>query len=228
MEKKRLFTDQELREMEPRTLDSIIEAIDAGAKEKAKALAERQYQESLTIHDSYVNVFAGALSFIYRTYGGEALEQGLREIFKPLAALSEASSGKGDLRTKVQTLVHVLRGHFRPLKIEEDDEKITIKMQPCGSGQMLVESGAYGPPRNYAMVNEPQPITFGMTDFPVYCTHDPMLEILAMELSGRPGVVCYPPEKMGTAPCRFCIYKDPDAIPEEIYTRVGKKKPQAA
>lgn len=227
MEKNRTFTDQEIREMETRTLDSVIEAIDAGDKDKAKALSKRLYQESLTIHDSYVNVFTGALSYIYRTHGGKDLEQALREIFKPLAAAAEASSGKTDFRKKAQTMVHVLRGHFRPLKIEEDDEKICITMQPCGSGQMLMESGAYGPPCNYAMVNEPQPITFGMTDFPVYCTHDPMLEILAMELSGYPRVVCYPPDKMGTAPCRFCIYKDPDAIPEEIYTRVGKKKPDS-
>ncbi len=228
MEKNREFTDQELREMEPRTLDSLMDAIDSGDQEKAKELSRRLYQESLTIHDSYVNVFTAALSFIYRSYGGEVLEQGLREIFKPMAAAAEASSGKADFRKKVQTTVHVLRGHFRPLQIQEDDEKVCITMQPCGSGQMLVEEGAYGPPRNYAMVNEPQPITFGMTDFPVYCTHDPMLEILAVELTGYPRVVCYPPDKMGTAPCRFCIYKDPDAIPEEVYTRVGKKKSEPA
>jgi hypothetical protein len=224
----RVFSEQELREMEPLTLDSIIEAIDAGEKEKAKELTRRMYKESLSIHDSYVNVQAATHSYIYKTFGSEGLEKALRDTFKPIAEAAHRASADADIRTRVKTMVHVLRGHLRPLKLEEDDEKICITMQPCGSGQMLVEGGAYGPPRNYAMLNEPHPLTFGMADFPVYCCHDPILEILAMELSGYPRVVCYPPDKMGTAPCRFCIYKDPNNIPEEVYTRVGKEKSETS
>jgi len=38
METKRVFTDQELREIEEKTLDLILEAIDAGDRERAKEL----------------------------------------------------------------------------------------------------------------------------------------------------------------------------------------------
>jgi hypothetical protein len=225
MEKKRLFTEQELREMEPPTLDSLIEAIDVGDKDRAKKLSKRFYQESLTKHDSSVNVLAAALSHVYLEYGSAGLEKALRGIFTPIAEVAAEATKKADIRGRVRMLVHVLRGHLRPLTIEEDDEKISVTMEPCGSGQWLIENGAYGPPRNYAMVTEAQPSTFGMTDFPVYCTHEPMLEILSIELSGQPRVVCHPPEKMGTTPCRFSIYKDPKNIPEEVFARVGKQKP---
>ena len=40
MNVKRVFTDEELDEMGTRTLDLVMEAIDAGEKDKAKELAE--------------------------------------------------------------------------------------------------------------------------------------------------------------------------------------------
>jgi acyl-coenzyme A synthetase/AMP-(fatty) acid ligase len=44
MDNKRIFTDRELQEMGARTLDLVLEAIDAGNKEKAKELAKRMKQ----------------------------------------------------------------------------------------------------------------------------------------------------------------------------------------
>ena len=41
MTEQRIFTDQELKEMGARTLDLVLEAIDAGDKDKAKALASQ-------------------------------------------------------------------------------------------------------------------------------------------------------------------------------------------
>ncbi|NLO27116.1 MAG: hypothetical protein GX113_02890 [Actinobacteria bacterium] len=47
---------------------------------------------------------------------------------------------------------------------------------------------------------KPHRITWGMEDFPIYCVHCPVMEALD-------------------------VYKDPNDIPEEFYTRRGKKKP---
>lgn len=45
---------------------------------------------------------------------------------------------KLDYKTKVKVLAQGLRGHLQPIKIEEHDEKVSIEMEPCGSGQRVV------------------------------------------------------------------------------------------
>ncbi|MCP4714778.1 MAG: hypothetical protein GY868_06635 [Deltaproteobacteria bacterium] len=64
-----------------------------------------------------------------------------------------------------------------------------------------------------------------MTNFPIYCTHAPMLEILSMESIGYPMAVIQPADKVATESCRYCVYKKTADIPEEVYQRVGKQKP---
>ena len=131
-----------------------------------------------------------------------------------------------DFRHRVKILAAGLRGHLQPMKIEEDDKKVCITMTPCGSGERLFKEGGYGPPKNFSLVKKPQPMTFGKPNCPIYCTHEPMLEILPIEWGGYPIWACFPPEGIATGGCRFCIYKDPNDIPEEAYTRLGKKKPK--
>ncbi len=99
-------------------------------------------------------------------------------------------------------------------------------MKHCGSGQDLLERGSYGPPRNFTMIKKPHAMTYNMTDFPIYCTHAPMIERLWMEKYGAPCYVVYPAEKMASEGCWYCVYKDPKKIPEAVYERVGLKKPK--
>jgi hypothetical protein len=225
VDKNRVFTDEELKEMGIRTLDLIFEAIDANDKGKAKELCNRMYQECQFLHDAYMFWVSGLLTHIYRRYGVDALEQAEREAHGIEAKAVFKPPEKTDVRSKVEGLVQGLRGHLQPITIEEDDEKVCLTMNPCGSGQRIFEKGGYEPPINLATIEEPHAITWGRTHFPVYCVHSPVLGILAIENTGYPAAVIFPPEKVGTEPCRFCVYKDPDAIPEEAYTKLGKKKP---
>ena len=48
-----------------------------------------------------------------------------------------------DMRAVIQFMAKGMRGHLQPLKIEEDEEKITITMKPCGSGERIIEKGGY-------------------------------------------------------------------------------------
>ncbi|MFC1822814.1 hypothetical protein ACFL9T_08920 [Thermodesulfobacteriota bacterium] len=229
MEKDRVFTDEELKEIGAKTLDLVFEAIEAGDKEKAKKLSKRMYDESIGLSDVYRYWVTGLMSYIYRTYGIDSLDQAYREAFKMNSEKMEEASKKADLRGKVKQTARALRALGQALSIREDDEKICLTMQPCGSGQKLLEQGAYGPPCNFAMIEESHPITFGRGkgDFPVYCAHAAVLEILAMERSGYPNTVAYPAEPMASASCTYCIYKDPKDIPEEVYKRAGKEKPES-
>lgn len=228
MKKNRVFTDKELKEMGTRTLDLILEAIDADDKDRAKELCHRMYREYQGMHDAYMFWVSGLLTHIYHRYGIDALLEAELEAhgieFRALSKISE----KADFRARVEKLVSDLRGHLQPITIEEDDEKVCLSMKPCGSGQRLMVKSAYNayePPINLATVEEPHVITYGMKHFPIYCVHCPVLEMLAIEQLGYPSTIVFPSERVATEPCHFCIYKDPDAIPEKVYTRLGKKKP---
>jgi hypothetical protein len=221
----RVFTQEELEEMGKRTGDLLIEAIEVGDKERAKKLVRRMYREFSSMHDLYVDWMAGFMDYICTNYGEDALYQALRKVADvSMGSIVEAT--KVDFRRQVQGLAFRMRGHLQPMKVEEDDEKVCVTMEPCGSGQRLVQRGAYGPPHNLTRIQKPRAETWSMSDFPVYCTHCPILEILSIEQLGYLVNVIFPSQKVAEGPCRFCIYKNVEDIPEEVYTRVGKKKPK--
>jgi hypothetical protein len=225
----RVFTDKELKEMGTRTLDLVLAAIEAGDKDKAKKLAERMYGEFLHLHDAYGLWVSGLLSHIYRRYGVDALEEAELEAHgiegRALGSGAPGQVGKADFRAQVERMVNGLRGHLQPMTIEEDDEKVSITMKPCGSGQRIFARSAADPSIGIATVAGPHDITWGRTDFPVYCVHCPVLEMLAIERTGILAPVVLPAGKVGADSCHFLIYKDPGAVPAEFYTRIGRKKP---
>jgi len=223
MKESNVFTESELKEMGKRTRDLIDEAIDAGDLEKAKRLNHRMYSEFLAMHDFYRDWVTGTLSYIWEHDGDDALyeslKQGLSSRFKQMVESYE----KADFRRKVEMFAMGLRGHLQPIEVEEDEEKVCLTMHPCGSGERLVQEGAYGPPKNFSTVMDPHPMTYSRPNCPIYCTHEPILEILPIEWIGHPVWVAFPPEDRWGG-CSFCIYKDPKAIPEEVYKRLGKEK----
>ncbi len=224
MKENRVFSEEEIRELEGRTLDRVLEAMDAGETDKAKELCNRMYNEFLFMHDTYMYMVAGLMSEIYRQFGADKLEEIERGAFRFEGMV--AKMNKKSLRDRVLWMINSFKGHLQSITIEEDDEKIILTMHPCGSGQRLVEQGAYGPPANLATIKEPHPIGWGKRDFPIYCTHDPVLEMVSIEQTGYPPYVCFEAEPMATGPCRVAFYKDPRDIPVEFFTRLGKKKPK--
>lgn len=221
----RVFTDQELEEMEALTLDLLTKAIESDDKERAKSLAEQMYQESLQMHDMYVDWTTGFMDWIYKNYGDDALLQAERKVLGDFVGkLSDIR--EIDFKLMMMGMVNWLKGHQQPLKVVEDDEKVCVTMVPCGSGERLIQRGRCEPPWNFSMIQRPQPMTGGKIDLPVYCTHEPVIEMLTIEQLGYPISVCFTPEKVGReGGCRFCMYKNVKDIPEEVWTRVGMQKP---
>jgi hypothetical protein len=219
----RIFTEQELKEMGTRTLDAALEAIDAGKKEEAKELVNRMYREFNHLHDGYMFWVTGLQTYIYNNYGIEAVEKAERFAHTIEGRVVFQPPEKTDVRSRVEHLASGLRGHLQPIVIQEDDEKITLTMKPCGSGERIIHKGGYE--AGLARVREPNLITWGREDFPIYCVHCPVMEMLEIENTGQIGVVHFDSDALGDGNCQFVFYKDPAAVPEELYTRIGKNKP---
>jgi len=225
MTKDRVFTDRELKQLGTPTLDLLLQAIDAGQKEEAKALAKRMQDEFRHLHDGYFFWVTGLQSYIYRHLGADAVEEAERAAHTAEAKVVFTPPEKTDIRSRVEHLAAGLRGHMQPIEIVETDKTVSLSMKPCGSGERLIQMEGYSPEIGLALVTEPHRITWGMSDFPMYCVHCPVMEALELEATGEFGAVHVVTEPLYHGACQFVFYKDPADIPEECYTRIGKTKP---
>ncbi|MFH0844080.1 MAG: hypothetical protein V1930_01275 [Pseudomonadota bacterium] len=227
MSDKRCLTAEELKKLGTPRSERALAAIEANDKETAKKEVQGMFNEFLSMHNILRDWIAALYTHIYRKEGDEALYEANHVAcsfwLKDLIELYP----KAEPRRKAQLLAAGFRGHLVPLKVEEDDEKFTITMLPCGSGGKLHTDGGYDPPRNLAKVDKPQPQTFQKGQFPIYCTHCAFQEIIPIEALGHPLFITDPPEadKIGIENCKVYIYKDPKDIPAKFYERLGKKKP---
>ncbi len=226
----RLFSEAELREMEKRSVDRLTEAIEAGETEKAKQIAKRMYNEFLSMHDLYRNWTTATLSEIGKRFGDQTLEEimtaGVKAWWTP--NLEKMAEGSPTLQQRIKMFVAGLRGHLQPMHIEEDEEKVVIQMRPCGSGGRLVLEGKYEGPNAFLTIEKPQRMTYNRANFPVYCAHEPPMELVDIEKNGAPFVVVEPAAVLGKEHCSFIIYKDKSKVPAKYYERLGLKKPETA
>ena len=113
--------------------------------------------------------------------------------------------------------------NFGAVDVAEDDDKITLSFR-CGSGGWLIDRGAYEGPDALATLSERGPRTFGRSELPVYCAHCSVNnEMQAVEWRGSLTTVEHPPQAPGE-PCVHEVYKRADAVPEEAYVRIGKRR----
>ena len=203
----KMFSKKELTEMGRRTLDLLLESLEAGDTENAARLSRRMHNEFLGMHDLYRDWVTDLLSFIGRKFGDQSLHEALEKTVGGYTRrLSPVYAGKS-AKEKVQLLVAGLRGHLHSFDIVEEDEKFVITPHLCGSGQRLIKSRAYEPPTDFLKVEKPQAMTFNRPDFPVYCAHCFFQNISPLEDGKEPLFITEPPIEMGTQPCRILIYK---------------------
>jgi len=203
----RIFADDELKQMGARTLDILLASIEQGNLETAAQLARRMYGEFLAMHDLYRDWVTHILSIIGRRYGDEALAEALEETVAGYTSrFGSRYAGKG-VRRKVEILAAGLRGHLHPFEIQEEADHFTINAHLCGSGGRMVRDGAYDRPHGFLRIKNPQPMTFGRADFPVYCAHCHFQNSAQTEPGGGPLFHTEPAEKIGEGPCKITIPK---------------------
>lgn len=207
MNKERLFTAEELEVMGRLTLDLVLASVGTGDKEKTKQLSQRMYNEFLAMHDLYRDWITALLTYIGKYYGDTDLHSAFMETYSEMTMRLGKRYANKTKRQKIQMLIAGLRGHLQPLKIEEDDEKITITGIPCGSGGRLVLDGYYDPPINFLKIQKRRPMTFDRLDFPVYCCHCYFQNIIPTEPGGEPLMITEPAKIIGKEFCRMYVYK---------------------
>jgi hypothetical protein len=234
----RIFTDEELQAMTNNELDQLAKNLNGN--EKAQELLKTIEGLNDGMRVAYMDFTAAVLGYIQDSMGSDAFEESVRrygEVFmKPLYLQSHSTDDwmkswkeEPNMKTfknlimEIAATIRVQSGRgFK--KVEEDDEKITMRVAPCGSGGRMRRSGHYGPPYNFPRVKGPHHLTFGHSDFPHYCQHCAILYArMPIEMDGALWPVIEPDET-DQGQCTFYFYKDPKDIPEEYYTRVGKKK----
>ncbi len=123
-------------------------------------------------------------------------------------------------------------------ELTELDDRYVLRFDPCGSGGRSIRGDSIEgtpsrmeAPYNWTVSREPHSWNHGSTGIGHYCTHCiRLMEEMPMEAFGYPVRVVDPPRYPDADPerrqyCQWQMFKDPTAVPEEYYTRVGRTKP---
>jgi len=212
------------REIETPTPDLIAEAIDAGDGARAKKLLHFMVTDWERNKNYSINWIAQLLSFIGRRLGEPAVEEALRDLGDRFVRPRREAMSPPHARKRMEGIARAMKANGADVELNEDDEKFELSFR-CGSGGMLIDSGAYSDPKNYLTLRERGPVTFDRDELPVYCAHCSVNnEIQPIEWEGAPNTVQYPPTKAGER-CVQHVYKDAGSIPEDVFARVSKRKP---
>lgn len=203
------------------------------------------------LHDRGADYQSGMLTFIARRFGEEAIGEAyadvlapyLQERYKPFDVREQPY--EDTLFRNIYLSVEAMRGHLvgpardGDMEVDEDDERIVISFDPCGSGgrsqrgDPVEGTGSRAePPYDFGVTQEEHDWSWNEKGVCYYCAHCCFaLQYWPAKTWGHPLRVVdsplYPDEAKGPNPkkCTWTIYKSVDAIPAEAYERIGMQKP---
>jgi hypothetical protein len=230
------FDPEELEQLSRPTMERAIEAIEAGDGDAARRLCEQMKGEWLMLHDLMAESILALASFVQEKLGDDGVKEAWERTCEQGWRRHHDAVGNLDRRQVVELLAATWRAHSASgtgehpgaFTIEEDEEKVTFRMNPCGSGQRLVRRGLYES-QGYGKTRDAHDWSYGRKDFPLYCTHCSFMnESMPIQWSGFPLYPSDPPEDYSKDPCTWYWYKDRKDIPERHWERYGAIKPPAA
>jgi hypothetical protein len=210
--------------------DRARAAVQGGDRATARSAVQEYYRTMRVAHDlcgEYVSSYASVmLQHIGQKRTARVVQEGLAGC-DMLKGYWKKIILKLDQEGLAAALAEHLRGHFSgpgregSVTIVEDEEKIRLIMDPCGTGGALRRRGC----KSLGTYASATPDTWGRADeVPSYCAHCAKNEQMLIAILGYPALVTQfdpDPDK----PCGWTFYKHPADIPEHYYTRVGRRKP---
>lgn len=201
-------------------------AMAAGDAARAASLLDRAVAQWRSLQDYSVNWITSLLTFVADELGEEAVERALRRTGEEFVRARRDPEWDGwPAAKRASAIAAAMVANFAECEVDEDDEKITLSFR-CGTGGRLIDEGRYdeqgGP---YRTLREAAPRTFMRDALPVYCAHCSVNnEMQPVEWGRAPVTVEHPPAGPGER-CVHHVYKDPGTIPDDVYVRIGKRRP---
>lgn len=220
------LTSRDIETMTVPTWERAKAAARAGDAEQAVELIDEAVARGRSLQDYSINWVTSLLSFIGREMGEEAVERALRRFGDEyVRARRDPGWDSLPVAARAKAIARAMAANFSECEVAEDDEKVVLSFR-CGSGGRLIDEGRYEGDHAYLVLRERAPRTFMRDELPVYCAHCPVNnEIQPVEWGGAPVTVEHPPTRAGEA-CVHHVYKNPRAIPDEVYVRIGKRAPE--
>lgn len=230
---------------------AACERKDAEAAGKAMDEAKEVWRQT---HDRDVDMTYCYMSETAERFGDDAIPRMYERVLLPLFAwrYEKFDIDKHPWDEGLETLMYVaceaMRGHLvgpertGDFELEEFDDRFVLRFDPCGSGGRTMRGdwiegtpARMEAPYNWRVAEEERDWNHFTKGVCLYCAHCIILmEHMPMDRFGYPVRVVDPPVYPDTDPdpevrqkCQWTMYKDPTAVPEEIYTRTGRTKPQA-
>lgn len=234
----RPIRQDDARDLGRSTPEMLLDALDQGRLDNARALAAYVLPEGKALHDLYCD-------WIWDILTKTAEAQGEEAVYRLCRATQETwmlrRTWKGLLKMSVEERVYinaeVMRAHRcgpkqdGGIEILEEEDRISIRMDPCGSGGRMRRGdpvagtpSRLGPPYNFGVTQKAHPWSWGRVNVPYYCIHCAVNEILPTEWGGYPLWVTDYAED-AEAPCVWHFYRAPERIPARYFERIGFKKP---
>ena len=230
----------------------LREVVLACGREDAEAAAAAMadaHSSWLTLHDHDVDHIYGLMSEVVRRFGEEAMsdvwEFMVGGLFTSRYAKFDTSqySWEESLPTNLYLAMEAMRGHLvgpgrrGNFEFEEDEDRYTVRFDPCGSGGHIVRGDQevrhtpprMEPPYNWAVLEEVHDFGWNKKGVCLYCTNCcVVMQMKPIDAFGYPVRVVEPPTypDRKDVKCTWHIYKDPRKIPDRYYEDVGRTKPE--
>lgn len=224
--------------------------------ERIAALAELDAMKETwrRCHDRDVDHTYGLMSAVVSELGEAAIGRMYERVLLPLFAWRydkfdiDRHPWDEGLEALMLVACEAMRGHLvgpertGDFELVETDDRFILRFDPCGSGGRTLRGDAIEgtPPRmqepyGWSVSEEPHSWNHFQRGVCHYCSHCIVLmEEMPIDRFGYPVRVVDPPVYAADAAdpdrgmkCQWTMYKDPTAVPESVYERVGRRKPAA-
>ena len=213
----------------------------------AQAVLEEFTETWRCCHDRDVDHMCGLIDEVIQRYGEAAIGPMYDEILVPWF---EARYSVFDvdrhpwaeaLRLNMLVAFEAMRGHLcgpgrrGDVEFEDLPDRYVLRFDPCGSGGRVTRGDEIEgtpprmePPYGWRETREPAPWNHYRPGVCTYCAHCIVLtEIMPTDAFGYPTRAVDPPRYGDGRKCSWTMFKDPAAVPDEYYTRIGRTRPAA-
>lgn len=229
--------------------------VTSAARDGKAVVARRHLESAKEVwrqtHDRDVDMTYCYMSEVAGRLGDDAIPRMYDRVLLPLFAwrYEKFDIDKFPWDESLETLLYVsceaMRGHLvgpertGDFEFAEYADRFELQFDPCGSGGRTLRGdpiegtpSRMEPPYNWRVSEEERDWNHFQKGVCLYCAHCIILmEHMPMDRFGYPVRVVDPPiygqvdDEGAPQKCKWTMYKDPTAAPEEVYERSGRTKP---